>query len=212
MNRADTGTLKRAMIFAADGIIAAEPELTRVDSVIGDGDHGIGMKLGFTALKAVLEHGEFDTPYALFHDSGFCLVKSMGGSSGVLFGSLFIGGLEAIRALEELDGADMCAFLSGGIEAIVRRGKAKPGDKTMVDALLPAQEHMRRALARTRDIDEILKTAYEGALEGVARTKDMIPHIGRSKNFRENALGWPDPGAISVSLLLGGMYKGLLAR
>lgn len=212
MNRADTGTLKRTMIFTADGIIAAEPELTRIDTVIGDGDHGIGMKLGFTALKAELERGEYETPYRLFHDCGFCLVKSMGGSSGVLFGSLFIGGLEAIRALDEMDGADMCTFLSGGIDAIIRRGKARPGDKTMVDALLPAREHMRRALSETHDIDAVLKAAYEGALTGVEQTKSMIPHIGRSKNFRENALGWPDPGAISVSLLLGGMYKGLSAR
>ena len=210
MNRADTRTLRRAMIYAAEGIVAAEPELTRIDTVIGDGDHGMGMKLGFTALKNELESGEYDTPYALFHACGLCLVKSMGGSSGVLFGSLFIGGLEGIRGLKDMDGGDICAFLSGGIDAIVRRGKAKPGDKTMVDALLPAREMMRRTLAGTRDIDAVLKAAYDGALAGAERTREMLPRIGRSKNFREKALGWPDPGAVSVSLLLGGLYRGLL--
>ena len=209
MNRADTAALKAAMITAAEAIIAAEPELTRIDMVIGDGDHGIGMKTGFTAIRRELRDNEYPTPYALFHACGLCLVKSMGGSSGVLFGTLFIGGLETIRDLDSLDGGDMCAFLSGGIDAVVRRGKAKAGDKTMVDALLPAKEYMRRALPETRDIDRILEAAERGALEGVECSKDMLPRLGRSKGFRENALGWPDPGAVSVSVLLGGLKRGL---
>ena len=211
MNRADTSALKGAMIAAADAIIAAEPELTRVDMVIGDGDHGIGMKTGFTALKRELQSNDYDSPYALFHACGLCLVKSMGGSSGVLFGTLLIGGLEAIRGLDSLDGAAMCAFLCGGIDAVVRRGRAKAGDKTMVDALLPAREHMARALETTNDVGGILKAAETGALEGVEATKGMLPRLGRAKNFRESAIGWPDPGAISVSVLFGGM-AGALAK
>ena len=97
MNRADTAALKAAMLVAADAIIDAEPELTRIDKVIGDGDHGIGMKTGFTAIRRQLEKTDYSTPYDLFHACGLCLVKSMGGSSGVLFGTLLIGGLEAIR-------------------------------------------------------------------------------------------------------------------
>ena len=209
MNRADTPALKKAMIAAADAIVAAEPELTRIDMVIGDGDHGIGMKTGFTAIRKLLAQTDYETPYALFHACGLCLVKSMGGSSGVLFGTLLIGGLESIRGLDSLDGGDMCAFLCGGIDAVVRRGKARAGDKTMVDALLPAKERMQEALLQTRDIDRILKAAEKGALEGVERSKDMLPRLGRSKGFRESALGWPDPGAVSVSVLVGGLYRGL---
>lgn len=209
MYRADTSALKAAMLTAAEDIIAAEPELTRIDRIIGDGDHGFGMKTGFTAIKRMLEQADYDTPYALFHACGLCLVKSMGGSSGVLFGTLLIGGLESIRGLESLDGGDMCAYLCGGIDAVMRRGKAKAGDKTMVDALLPAKAHMQATLASTRDIGEILKAAEEGALEGVELSKDMLPRLGRSKGFRESALGWPDPGAVSVSVLMGGLRKGL---
>ena len=209
MNRADISTLQRAMAFAADAIIAAEPELTRVDMVIGDGDHGIGMKTGFSALEKELRAGSYADPYELFHACGLGLVKSMGGSSGVLFGTLLIGGLESIRGREALDGADMCAFLCGGIDAVIRRGKAKAGDKTMVDALLPAKAHMEAELKHTSDIDRILQAARDGALEGVESTKQMLPHLGRSKNFRDKALGWPDPGAISVSVLFGGLLDGL---
>ena len=209
MNRADTSALKRAMIVAADAIVAAEPELTRIDMVIGDGDHGIGMKTGFTALKRELLANEYDSPYALFHACGLCLVKSMGGSSGVLFGTLLIGGLEAIRGLDSLDGTAMCAFLGGGIDAVIRRGKAKAGYKTMVDALLPAKAHMEQMLRDTTAVGPIMRAAEAGALGGVEATKNMMPRLGRSKNFRENAIGWPDPGATSVSVLFGGMAKEL---
>ena len=209
MNRADTIALKAAMIAAADEIIAAEPELTRIDMVIGDGDHGIGMKTGFTALKRELQVNDYESPYALFHACGLCLVKSMGGSSGVLFGTLLIGGLEAIRGLDSLDGAAMFALLGGGIDAVIRRGKAKAGYKTMVDALLPAKEHMERALRDTDEVGPVLRAAEAGALEGVEATKNMLPRLGRSKNFRESAIGWPDPGAISVSVLFGGLARAL---
>ena len=209
MKTADTEALKRAMLTAADEIIAAEPELTRIDMVIGDGDHGIGMKTGFTALRQMLQENRYSTPFELFHACGLCLVKSMGGSSGVLFGTLLTGGLDQIRDLDTLNGERMCAFLSGGIDAVLRRGKAKAGYKTMVDALLPAKAHMEAALETTDDIDRILQAAQKGALEGVEATKEMLPRLGRSKNFREMALGWPDPGAISVSVLFGGLRHGL---
>ena len=88
MERADASALRTAMITAAEAIISAEPELTRIDMIIGDGDHGIGMKTGFTAVKKELASKEYETPYDLFHACGLCLVKSMGGSSGVLFGTL----------------------------------------------------------------------------------------------------------------------------
>ena len=209
MERADASALRTAMITAAEAIISAEPELTRIDMIIGDGDHGIGMKTGFTAVKKELASKEYETPYDLFHACGLCLVKSMGGSSGVLFGTLLIGGLDEIRGLDSLDGGGMCAFLCGGIDAVIRRGKAKAGDKTMVDALLPAKEHMQKELEQSRNLDRIMKAAEEGALEGVEASKAMLPRLGRAKGFRENAIGLPDPGAVSVSVLLGGLRKGL---
>lgn len=209
MNTVDAEGLKKALLCAADEIIAAEPELTRVDSVIGDGDHGTGMKTGFTALKREMGSQRYATPYELFHEASLCLVKCMGGASGVLFGTLLLGGLESIEGLTELDGKQLCAFLCGGIDAVQKRGGAKAGDKTMVDALLPAKEAMECRAKSGADVREVLKAALDGALKGVESTKGMLPRIGRSKNFREKALGWPDPGAISVSILFRGMMDGL---
>ena len=89
--------LRLALISAAGAIVEAEPYLTQVDTIIGDGDHGSGMKTGFTALKSLLENSAYETPYDLFHQAGLCLIKTMGGASGVLFGTLFTGGLASIK-------------------------------------------------------------------------------------------------------------------
>ena len=209
MKFADVTALKAAMLEVSQSVIAAEPELTRVDSVIGDGDHGLGMKTGFTVLQEQLSGASFTSPYELFHSVGLCLVKSMGGSSGVLFGTLFISGLDEIKNKASLNGIDIAAFFTKGIQGVIHRGRARPGYKTMVDALLPAQSAMEEAIKSTDDIDQVLKAAYTGALQGVEDTKNMVSRLGRSKNFREQVIGWPDPGAMSVSVIFGALAKSL---
>ncbi len=209
MDTITTKQLQRALICAAGRIIQAEPYLTEVDTIIGDGDHGTGMKAGFSALEKQLLFEEYETPYGLFHASGLALVRSMGGASGVLFGTLLIGGLDRIKGLDSLSAADLVDFFAKSIEAIQKRGRAGPGDKTMVDALLPAAAAMEVELNKSGDIPAILKSACEGALNGVENTKDMMPRAGRSKNFREKAIGYPDPGAISVSIIFQGLYDGI---
>lgn len=207
-----TDQLRIALISAASEIIDAEPYLTQIDTIIGDGDHGMGMKTGFSMLKQKMENNVFQTPYDLFHESSLCLIKSMGGASGVLFGTFFIGGLEAIKNVENFNAPQLSRFLSEGVEAVQRRGRAKPGDKTMVDALFTAKREMNDRLKTSYKIEDILEAALKGAVEGAENTKSMLPHIGRSKNFREKAIGWPDPGAISVSLLFRGLYNGIIAQ
>ena len=208
MEKADVRALRAMMRSAADAVIAAEPELTRLDTAIGDGDHGAGMKTGFSALRRELT-ADYASPAELLHACGLCLVKSMGGSSGVLFGTLFIGGLEAAAGKDSLDSRDLFACLCGGIRGVMRRGRAKAGDKTMVDALLPAEARMREALSRGCGPAALLRAAEAGAKEGAEATRGMLPRVGRAKNFREQALGLPDPGAVSVSVLFGGMAAGL---
>ena len=212
METADLQDLRQALLSASDAVIAAEPLLTRTDTVIGDGDHGITMKRGFSVLKEELAESRFDSPFALFHACGISLVKSMGGSSGVLFGTLFIGGLAEITGLTELDGNALRAYLCGGIRAVIKRGKARAGDKTMVDALLGAEEYMQRLPRGETGAERILRAAADGAREGAEQTKAMLPRLGRARNFREQALGVPDPGALSVAILLDGMASALEAR
>ena len=200
--------LHSALAEAASEIIEAEPLLTEIDTVIGDGDHGSGMKTGFSALKQMLENKSFDNPYDLLHQSGLCLIKTMGGASGVLFGTLFTGGLDTIAGLQNLNAGQLFQYISNGVAAIQRRGRAKPGDKTMVDALIAAVEEMEAQLAKSNRMKDLLQAAYEGAVKGAESTKSMVSRIGRSKNFREKTIGWPDPGAVSVSILFHGLYHG----
>lgn len=210
MDTLTTQQLSDALRLAAAYIVEAEPYLTEVDTVIGDGDHGEGMKIGFTALGIQLDKENYATPYALLHASGLCLVRTMGGASGVLFGTLFIGGLEAVKGKNVLSASDLAAFFDQSIAAVQQRGRTGPGGKTMVDALVEANEAMKNKLAGSKQIEDILCAAYLGATAGMEKTKDMLPQAGRSKNFREKALGYPDPGAISVSIIFKGLYEAIM--
>lgn len=205
-----------ALDHVCDLIIAAEPELTALDNIVGDGDHGFGMYDGFTELKAVLNSGiTFETLRDLTRTTGMALVKSMGGASGVIFGTLFIGGHEALvdsngNFLTQIDADGLRHFFRRSAQAISQRGKAQANDRTMLDALLWAADAMEATT--TTDIPELLKAGWDGACAGVEATKTMKPRLGRAKNFRDKALGYPDPGAVSTSIIFRGLYEAVSAE
>jgi dihydroxyacetone kinase-like protein len=201
--------LKDVLIYTCDLVIANEPMLTELDSTIGDGDHGTSMKDGFTDLRKALSTRNFSSVYELFCESGTQLVRSMGGASGVIFGTLFIGGREAVQGKDRINADDLIRFFDESASAIARRGRSNPGDKTMLDALLPAIDSMKRTRKSSADITAILAAAWEGAIEGMENTKNMIPRLGRAKNFREKAIGYADPGAVSVSIIFQGLSEGV---
>ena len=200
-----------ALDHVCDLIIAAEPDLTALDNIVGDGDHGFGMYDGFTELKAVLHSGiHFETLRDLVRTTGIALVKSMGGASGVIFGTLFIGGVEALTGpdgnlLTAVDADGLRRYFRLGAEAISHRGKARANDRTMLDALLYAADAMENC--QTDDITVLLKAGWDGACAGAEATRQMLPRLGRTKNFRDKALGYPDPGAVSTSIIFRGLYE-----
>ncbi len=198
--------LQEALLLVCRRVVESEARLTEIDTIIGDGDHGIGMREGFTALAGLLENESFASPFALLRASGIQLLKTMGGASGVIFGTLFTGGHEAVQGKEALTAEDLAAFFAGGAAAIQKRGRSGPGDKTMLDALLPAVAAMEESSRNTPDVKALLHAAWQGAEDGVKASEQMLPRTGRSKNFREQALGYPDPGAVSVSIIFKGFY------
>lgn len=209
MNSITQNDLKQALIHICDLIVLSEPMLTELDTIIGDGDHGYGMKDGFGELKKTLARTEFPDVFELLKASGLELVKTMGGASGVIFGTLLTGGLSSISNRDNFLAKDLMTFFDESAKTIARRGRTKPGDKTMLDALLEAVEAMRQTLKRSDKIEDVLLSAYQGALKGVEDTKSMTPKKGRSKNFREQAIGLPDPGAVSTSIFFKGLYEGI---
>ncbi len=188
---------------AAERVIAAEPELTRADQAIGDGDHGVGMARGFRAALVALDglDGEAD-PGAAFSAVGRAVLTNAGGASGAVFGSFFSAAGKSMTG-KVIGTVDLAAAFEAGAQAVMARGKAKAGDKTMLDALLPAIETLVAAGADTPG--KALGRAAAAAAEGAKATAGMQASTGRAKNLGARSIGHPDPGALSMAFIMHGM-------
>lgn len=201
MDKIDVCLMKKMLLYAADKIIRNEPYLTEIDTVIGDGDHGSGMKRGFTVLKKYLTDNRIEELDTLCKETGLELLKSMGGASGVIFGTMFIGGVDCLPHGKETDLHQLAEYFMHGEMAIERRGRTKPGQKTMLDALMPAALSLKDSADKEEDICTAFRKAAYASKEGADNSRLLKGSVGRSKNFKEAAVGLPDPGAVSVSLI-----------
>lgn len=185
-------------------VINSKQWLTEVDSKIGDGDHGIGMAGGMEKAKAALAaKAPFADVNTVFKTTGMAMLNSMGGASGVIFGSLFLGGLKGMEPVAVLDGATLTQMMRGALNAIQERGKAAVGDKTMVDALEPAVVAMEAA--DPNDLKPLLAAAADAAKAGVENTKQYVAKFGKAQYLGERAIGFQDAGATSVYIIFSAM-------
>ena len=191
------------LLAVADKIIEAEPILTDADRALGDGDHGVGMERGMNAVKEALAGTEFPNVGKVFMAMGMAMMSSMGGASGALFGTLFRAGGKAIGDAATLTGKELAVILKEGTEGVMTRGEAKPGDKTMVDALFPASEKAQEVA--DLPVSEALAAAAAAAAAGRDASEGMIATKGRAKTLGENSLGKPDAGAVSVAIIMATM-------
>ncbi len=189
---------RKAMIAVAEAVIAAEPLLTDADRAIGDGDHGIGMRRGFLAVKEKLEGETPETPGEVLKTTGMALLSKTGGAAGAVFGSFFRSGGLALADAKEIDAEGFRNFLTAGRDAVMKRGGASEGDKTMLDALAPALS----ACSTATSLADGLECAAAGAKEGADATKAMVARFGKAKTLGERALGHPDPGALTFGIIL----------
>lgn len=197
---------RNMLLYIADKIIANKPYLTEIDSAIGDGDHGIGMAGGMQkAKRKLLKLEEQQNVYRIFEEAGQAMLMSMGGASGVIFGSLYLAGAKGMESKNVLTAFDLAEMEEKSLAAIQERGGAKVGDKTMVDALVPAVD----ALKEKADLGllEMLKQAEEAARLGMEDTKKYVAKFGRAKSLLERAIGHQDAGATSVYLIFQGMRE-----
>lgn len=189
---------------AAAAVIEAKPLLTEIDSAIGDGDHGIGMAGGMQKALAKLDTLEnTGNVYDVFTAFGKAMLMSMGGASGVIFGSMFMAGAKGKQPSATLSAADFTAMLREALAAIQERGKAQVGDKTMVDALAPAVDAMEKTA--TQGFAPMLRAGADAASAGVEATKAQQAKFGRAKSLMERAIGHQDAGATSVYIILRAM-------
>jgi dihydroxyacetone kinase-like protein len=202
-----TTDLATALETFADRIRDAREELTALDSAIGDADHGINMDRGMTAARehlATLREGQAG---ALFKQVGRTLISTVGGASGPLYGTFFLRLGTALGDADEVAPGDLARGVRAGLEGIIALGKASPGDKTMVDAMIPAVE----ALEAGADAD--LRAALEAAASAAAAGRDSITPLvarkGRASYLGERSAGHQDPGATSTTILFESLRDGL---
>ncbi|MCB0175165.1 MAG: dihydroxyacetone kinase subunit L [Anaerolineae bacterium] len=176
--------------------------LTKLDSAIGDADHGINMNRGFTAVKAELEKNPPDNISNALKTVAMTLIKTVGGASGPLYGTFFLRASTAVTGKETLEPADVVALFETGFSGIIQRGKAEVGDKTMVDAWTPAIAAMNEALTNGATIQEILNKGTGAAEEGMKNTIPLQARKGRASYLGERSIGHQDPGATSTYLML----------
>jgi phosphoenolpyruvate---glycerone phosphotransferase subunit DhaL len=185
--------------FAAE-VAENRTYLTRLDGAIGDGDHGTNMDRGMKKALERLEAADSDDIGASLKAVGMALVSSVGGAAGPLYGTLFMQMGQAAAGKSELDLAGFTEALDAGVQGVVKRGKAEPGDKTMLDALGPALDALREADGD--DVGGALQRAAEAAREGMEATVPMVARKGRASYLGERSAGHQDPGATSSHLLL----------
>jgi dihydroxyacetone kinase-like protein len=178
--------------------------LTELDSAIGDADHGANLIRGMDAVMAAV-----DPPPAnagdLLKKVGMTLVTSVGGASGPLYGTFFLRAATAVGDATVLDGPALLTALRAGLDGIVARGKAEPGDKTMYDALAPAIGAFEGALASGAEPDVGARAAADAAAVGRDATEPMLALKGRASYLGERSVGHIDPGAASSALLLAAL-------
>jgi dihydroxyacetone kinase-like protein len=186
--------------------------LTQLDSAIGDADHGINMDRGFKAVAEKLPtQAEMDIG-SILKLVGTTLVSTVGGASGPLYGTAFLRAGMAMAGKRELYEADYIALLEAALEGIKARGKAQPGEKTMLDALAPALAAARAAEAEHPGLVEITRRASEAAEAGMKATIPLVATKGRASYLGERSAGHQDPGATSSWLILKTLADTCAAR
>lgn len=175
-------------------------ELGELDRAIGDGDHGENLDRGFRALVAKLDAEAPSTPGEAFKLAAMTLMSTVGGAAGPLYGTAYLRAAGAVGAAETLDAAAVVAALAAARDGVVARGKAEPGDKTMIDAWTPAVE--AAAAAQEQGVLALLDAAAAAAEAGAVDTDPLVAHKGRASYLGERAVGHRDPGAASSALIL----------
>ena len=188
--------------FAAE-ISANKEQLTQLDAAVGDGDHGINMDRGMSAVLAKLDAATEEKDIgALLKTVGMTLVSTVGGAGGPLYGTLFLHMGTAVSGKDQLDPDDWAAALEAGIAGVQARGKAEPGDKTMIDALIPGRDALKSALAEGASFEDALRQSADAAGQGMRDTIPLVARKGRASYLGERSAGHQDPGATSSHLLL----------
>lgn len=200
---------KRMITGAVEAIRQNYALLTEIDTAIGDGDHGVTMQRAFNNVeKSMIAYNGTDLK-GLINEIGWTLLSVDGGATGPLFGSLFLGMVDVVGDRQSLDSQALASIFEGGLAEISKQTTAKAGDKTMMDALIPAVEALRKSADAGKYPLDMLTEAATAAELGANATKNFRARFGRAKYQGDRTLGHPDPGATSTAVIFKGMRDAL---
>jgi len=183
--------------------------LSRLDAATGDGDHGVTMKRVAEVIIESAADGQSLGVGPLLEQVGWNVMSVDGGSTSPLLGSFFMGMSEAVGGSQSLDGPGLAAAFEAGLAKLCAQTPAKPGDKTMVDALVPAVEALRQAADAGAETAVQLAQAADAAQRGAEKTRELQARFGRARNLGPRTIGHVDPGATSIALLFAGFCDGV---
>ena len=199
-------TLTAMLGYTAELVLGHVDELNALDAQIGDGDHGTTMLKVWTSLQQTISVDTSRNSPQLLNDIGWNMMSQDGGSAGMLLGALFTGMAKGCDSSQPT-AAELASMLRAGADNLCRNSGATLGDKTMLDALLPAVATFEESAIGGVDVTEAFRLAAAAAYGGAEETADMIPVRGRAKNLGEKALGVCDPGATSMALMFAGFAQ-----
>ncbi len=203
----DVGLIGRWINVSAAEMAASRDYLTQLDAAIGDADHGINMERGFSAALTDMQASDHSSPGEMLERVGTTLVYRVGGAAGPLFGTMYRQAGAAAGTQERIDPEALLAALRAGLNAVQSLGAAVEGDKTMVDAYVPALDGFERCLRSGGALASALSEAATAAREGMRATVPMQARKGRASYLGSRSVGHQDPGATSMALLFLALAK-----
>lgn len=204
----DLGAICSMLAGAADAIKANHVHLSQLDAAIGDGDHGAAMLRVAEAISEAVSAGSGDLK-TLLSELAWAVMSTDTGATSPLFGCLFLGMSEAVDTETVLDCPAMASMFESALAKVRAQTKARVGDKTLIDALVPAVEALREGARANTGLEDTLGKAAEAAARGAESTKDLCAVFGRARNLGDRTLGHADPGAASIAYVFAGLRAGL---
>ncbi|KQT37815.1 dihydroxyacetone kinase subunit DhaL [Methylophilus sp. Leaf414] len=196
----DTINLKAAAIHAA--ILQHEADIEGLDREIGDGDHYINMKRGCEAIVGIAPELEALSATDALNKIGMKLLSTIGGASGPLFASFFMSMGKTLKAFDNITIKEIALAFDAGVQAIMQRGKAQTGEKTMLDVLIPVSTTFKQLAEQDKSAKEIASALKVVASEGLESTRNMLATKGRASGLGERAIGHLDAGAKSCQVMI----------
>lgn len=181
--------------------------LTELDAAIGDADHGINMNRGFQKVISQLPSVADKDIGSILKTVSMTLISSVGGASGPLYGTMFLRMSTVVTGKQELTDEDIVALFQAAVDGVVQRGKANLGDKTMLDALSPAADAFKQAIAKGTSTPEALQQAVAAAEQGMKNTIPLVAKKGRASYLGDRSANHQDPGATSTYLMLNTLLE-----